>query len=104
MKRLIALLLSLLFVLAACAQTNDGESSSTDDSSASGNSQIIEGAKETIVSQGAFYASASAPSNTYSDNFGAELTDGMDVSNVVEYSDASLVGYNKNATIVVDLG
>ena len=104
MKRLIALLLSLLFVLAACAQTNDGESSSTDDSSASGNSQIIEGAKETIVSQGAFYASASAPSNTYPDNFGAELTDGMDVSNVVEYSDASLVGYNKNATIVVDLG
>ncbi len=108
MKRLIAILLSVLFVLTALtACGTDGNESSTADSSAeeSQGGTVSADRKTTVISNGAFYTAASPASDNHPDSFGAELTDGVDTSEVEAYNDTRLSGFQmKTVTIVIDLG
>ncbi|MBE6692039.1 MAG: DUF4855 domain-containing protein [Ruminococcaceae bacterium] len=105
MKRLIAILLSVLFVLTACG-TDGNESSSANSSAEQSQSGTVSAdRKTTVISNGAFYTAASPASDNHADSFGAELTDGVDTSDVEAYNDSRLSGFQmKTVTIVIDLG
>ena len=105
MKKLIALLLSLLFVLAACTEAADESSSDSNASETSQSGSLSGDMKKTVISKGAFYQSASLPSEAFPDSFGSELTNGADTSEVVIHTDDALVGYSSGiAAITIDLG
>ena len=92
MKKLLAILLSLLFVLSACSISGKDESSSADSTAeSSATSSELSYQKDTVVSKGAFYQSVSAPSANFPDKYGAELTDGLDLSQVTTYDNEALV-------------
>ncbi len=113
MKKLLALLLSLLFVLSACTQGNNDSISgsvepgdeSAESSSDNSSDDTSSDKKKTVISTGALYQSATVPNETYSDSFGTELTDGVDLSAVDSYTDEELCAfYTDSLTITVDLG
>ncbi len=110
LTKLIALFLSVLFVLCSC--TTQGDTSDVSDT-VSDTEEVFnpDNVKYTLVSKGKPYTCDPAPTADYQDVYGQQLTDGLVAPDTyVHYTDSRMVGFSsgngmhKNAEIVIDLG
>ena len=121
MKRLLSLLLVLMFLFGACAVSHDVESSVTEDVTSASEPapeeslppptevftdiSVSEDKYETVISNGKSYTVVSQAAETYPDIYNKELTDGAKDTTVTSFYHDSLAGYAaRSQTVVIDLG
>ncbi len=112
MKRLIALILSLMLLLCGCAEANDITSTSEEsiqnessdlDSEPIPNEPITE-IKDVVISRGKPYTVSTKAAEEYSDTYSSELTNGASLENAYSFVNASLTGYaTRRLDVVIDL-
>lgn len=105
MKKVLALLLSALFLFSACEKAVEESTSAPSESS----QPIIEeddGIMDyTLVSVGKPYTLSIKSNESYPDKYDQQLTDGHKVANEgAHYSDSRMVGFSSDVTVQIDLG
>lgn len=105
MKKVFLMAFALLtFLLCACTPTGttSKENSDTSTDTSVEQEQVYE---TVLVSKGKPYTVSCEATEVYPDIFGQQLTDGEKVPDLgAHYVDVRMVGYNKPASIVIDLG
>ncbi len=109
--RLVTLILAgalLLPLLSACGGDTDVSGSlteSTGDTSEDTSGTVVGKTYRTPVSTGKSYTVSQAASDIYPDSYGAELTDGVTVTESGSYSDERFAGFNiPSLSVIIDLG
>ena len=108
--RLVTLILAgalLLPLLSACGDTDVSGSltESTGDTSEDTSGTVVGKTYRTPVSMGKSYTVSQAASDIYPDSYGAELTDGVTVTESGSYSDERFAGFNiPSLSVIIDLG
>ncbi len=110
MKRTLALILSVLFILSACGQAEqpDKDFEKVDVSitelqmnSESNGTQPV----DTVISLGKPYTVSAFADETYPDSYNCELTNGTPDAAITSYTDDALAGFSiSSLTVVIDLG
>ena len=104
-KRLISLLLVLLFVLSACNDESVDTSSADESAVSQEESSAYVPQNKTLISVGKPYQSLSKSHENYADFDGKQLTDGHKAPDTnTHYIDPRMVGYNSNGIFIIDLG
>lgn len=104
-KRLISLLLVLLFVLSACNDEAVDTSSADESDVSQEESSAYVPSNKTLISVGKPYTANFAANADYPDYEGKQLTDGHKTPDAgVHFVDFRMVGFNSNGTFIIDLG
>lgn len=106
--KIISLILTSAFLLLnGCTSQNDetSDTSSADELSTEESGDASADVKYTLVSVGKPYTVSFAAQETYPDNGGCQLTDGLKtVDDGCHYSDPRMVGFVGTTNVIVDLG